>query len=379
MKLGWVLVVGVLVAYLGIARPEVEALQLEVHLAMDAEGFVRIRCTATPVGPAGYSERLTELRGSLAPETGPWRIVASFSELLNLAPGEERTFVDWRLRLPEGAYTLTWGNPCEGEDVASFAVTVDERGRTVLTAPGRFLESVTPFTVPLADGQWLGDPAARRAAAWARASLAEDLGVCPERIGVVDAFSRLFADASLGVRELGRVYAQVLTSGHVVRLAWEGRGIEYRVAGDNLVRVPDAPIGPVPDEVWVVQVFAYHPRVDLLLHGELACSPAAVLPLPRWVPAGALLPEATFALLVEGGLSPWETEAGYTSEFPLPGVLLAGVRLDGDVLTVILFDPSLRTSGGACRVGILRAQIEKTALQFGAREVRVLPPEALQP
>lgn len=79
-------------------------------------------------------------------------------------------------------------------------------------------------------------------------------------------------------------------------------------------------------------------------------------------------------------LTPWELATGYASEFPLAGVTLKGLHLDDRVLTVVLIDPNHRTSGGACRTGILRAQIENTALQLPqVREVRILPSEALQP
>ena len=113
------------------------------------------------------------------------------------------------------------------------------------------------------------------------------------------------------MRAPGIAYAQVITPGYVVRLANEGREFECRVAGERLVRVPDLPAGRVPDEVWAIQVFAYHPAVDLLLHGYLACSADAVLPLARWVPLDASPLVAALTLLLGEGLAPWEGEVGY--------------------------------------------------------------------
>ncbi len=382
MKRGaWGMVAGMVAGWAALAGPAVEALRPEIALSMEADGFVRVRCGVTPVGPAGYVERLAELGGSLVPQGGSWRIVASFSEVLTLDPGAERTFLDWRIWLPTGSYTLTWGDPCEGQAVASFSVAQDEGGRNVLLAPRGFLDSLHPVAVPVADEPaWLGDPEARRAAAWAQASLAEDLAVCARRIKIVEVLARDFADTSLGVREPGMMYAQMITSGYVVCLRLVDREFEYRVAGDLLVRVPDVPSGQVPDDVWVVRVYAYHAGVDSLLHGHTACSPDAVLPLARWVPFDAPPLEASVRLLLDPPLAPWETEVGYSSEFPLPGVRLEAVYAEDGVLTLVLADPEHRTSGGACRTAILRAQIEKTALQFPeVEEVRILPPEVLQP
>lgn len=52
-------VAGVLVSCAAIAGPTVEALQPEIVLRMEADGFVRILCRVAPVGPAGYRERPT--------------------------------------------------------------------------------------------------------------------------------------------------------------------------------------------------------------------------------------------------------------------------------------------------------------------------------
>ncbi len=374
-------VAGALAGWTALAGPLVEALRPEVALTMDATGVVHVRCGVTPVGPAGYSGRRVELNLSFAPEGGAWRIVAACTDVPLLRAGETKACVNWRIRLPVGQYTLTWGDPCEGTAVVSFSVAHDKAGKNVLVAPQRFLTPLTPYTVPVAGAPtWQDDPEARRAAAWAQASLAEDLAVCARTIETVEVRARLFPDASLGVRKPGMTYAQVITPGYVVRLKAKDREFEYRVAGETLVRVPDLPSGRAPDEIWSLHIYAYHPTVDTLLHSYVACSPDAVLPLARWAPRSLPPWEAALRLLIEGGIAPGEEALGYSSEFPVSGVTLASVRLENGVLTVVLADPEHRTSGGACRTGILRAQIEKTVLQFPeVREVRILPPEALQP
>lgn len=99
--------VGFVVGCTAIAGSAVEALQPEIVLRMEGDGLVRILCWVAPVGPAGYRERRTHLDWSLVAQVGSWRVVASFSESLALAPGTDRTFVDWRIHLPVGFYTLS--------------------------------------------------------------------------------------------------------------------------------------------------------------------------------------------------------------------------------------------------------------------------------
>ncbi|MGC9529910.1 MAG: hypothetical protein ACP5G2_04740 [Candidatus Bipolaricaulaceae bacterium] len=235
---------------------------------------------------------------------------------------------------------------------------------------------------------WLGWPAgaavtgadAERAGALARAALADELGVAAAEVEVLEVIGRRFPDVSLGLREPGCSYAQVVTRGHVVRLAAGGREFEYRIADGRVMRVPEVPPGPAPEEMWVVQVFAYRPDVDVALHGHVACDRDAVLPLARWAPLTGPPLLAALDFLIHDGLAPWEEQAGYMSEFPLPGVALATASLAQGVLTLTIVDPENWTTGGACRIGIMRAQIEKTARQFPeVEEVHILPPTVLQP
>jgi len=53
-----------------------------------------------------------------------------------------------------------------------------------------------------------------------------------------------FPDASLGVPEPGKMYAQVITPGYVIRLAVEGAVTKYHGTGDRVVLVPDEGITP---------------------------------------------------------------------------------------------------------------------------------------
>jgi spore germination protein GerM len=68
------------------------------------------------------------------------------------------------------------------------------------------------------------------------------------------------------------------------------------------------------------------------------------------------------------------------TEFPLTGVTLTSASLSNGILTLTFNDPQNRTSGGSCRVSVLRAQIEATAKQFGGvNSVRFMPANLFQP
>lgn len=84
--------------------------------------------------------------------------------------------------------------------------------------------------------------------------------------------------------------------------------------------------------------------------------------------------------LLKGGLTSDEKTAGFTTEFPNAGFKLVSAVQVGGQLTLTFQDSNFFTSGGSCRVGILRAEIEKTAMQFeGITSVKILPEELFQP
>ncbi len=75
-------------------------------------------------------------------------------------------------------------------------------------------------------------------AAPAVADLAARLGVEPGEIAVESVQAETWPDASLGLPEPGMMYAQVVTSGHVVTLSCAGRTYVYHVAGDVAMLAP---------------------------------------------------------------------------------------------------------------------------------------------
>ncbi len=111
-----------------------------------------------------------------------------------------------------------------------------------------------------------------------------------------------------------------------------------------------------------------------------ACSPDAVLPVEREIPATQTPIQDTIKLLIKGQPTEREKASGFYTEFPLPGLELLGANLKDGVLTLQFADPSNRTGGGSCRVRLLWAQIQKTATQFPeVKAVRFEPEELFQP
>jgi len=134
----------------------------------------------------------------------------------------------------------------------------------------------------------------------------------------------------------------------------------------------------VEDQV-IVDLYVYNAEADIALHGHVACSPDAVLPVRRQLPATATLIRDTLELLFRGELTQAEQDEGFSTEFPLPGVRLMEARLSAGTLELDISDPEHRTTGGACRTTIMWAQIEQTALQFSEVEHVRTSGELFQP
>lgn len=166
------------------------------------------------------------------------------------------------------------------------------------------------------------------------------------------------------------------------------------VMGDTLRRAADAPVEAssitytqeqgtrhtTPEDRRLVLIYVHHPLVDTALHGHMACSPDAVLPLPRWVPSADTPLRDTLELLIRGALTDDERAVGFSTGFPLPGLVIESLTLVDRTLTIAFSDPQYSTTGGTCRVTLLWAQIEKTALQFtGIDHVVHDPADLFQP
>lgn len=78
----------------------------------------------------------------------------------------------------------------------------------------------------------------------ARADLAQRLGISRDEITVQSVEPAEFPDASLGVPEPGKVYAQVVTPGYIIDLAAAGQTYRYHASDERVVAVPEVQDSP---------------------------------------------------------------------------------------------------------------------------------------
>lgn len=148
---------------------------------------------------------------------------------------------------------------------------------------------------------------------------------------------------------------------------------------DDEWRVPVV-FGTPVDSGREVSLFYYNPELDKDASGNILCSTQGLVEVKRVLPTSLTPAQDLIRLLIRGELTPAERARGIETEFPLSGFSLVGANTSGRVLTLAFDDRENRTSGGSCRVSILWAQIEKTAMQFEAfHEVRFSPEDLFQP
>src|SRR4030042_257887 len=129
-----------------------------------------------------------------------------------------------------------------------------------------------------------------------------------------------------------------------------------------------------------VQFYYYNPELDRDVSGNILCSRQGLVAVERRIPVTVTPIQDTIRLLIQGGLTREEKEIGISTEYPLDGFSLESASLNDGVLTLTFNDSNSRTSGGACRAGILWFQMEATALQFPeVKSVQFSPEYLFQP
>lgn len=129
-----------------------------------------------------------------------------------------------------------------------------------------------------------------------------------------------------------------------------------------------------------VKLYYYDENKDKNAGGLVLCSSQGLVPVERSVKKSDAIIQDTIKLLIQGKLTDGELKAGIDTEYPLYGLALDKVVLERGTLTLFFNDPNGETSGGSCRVSILRAQIEATAKQFeGVKYVDYWPYNIFQP
>lgn len=130
----------------------------------------------------------------------------------------------------------------------------------------------------------------------------------------------------------------------------------------------------VPQEDFIqIKLYYYNKLKD----PNRTFNPKYVLPVKRAVPRTKSPVQDAIRLLIRGDLSWQERSEGFSTEFPHPEFKLLSAKLKNGVLTLQFTDLPGFTTGGAARVGLLAAQIVKTAKQFPQVKKVVFEPEYL--
>ncbi len=147
---------------------------------------------------------------------------------------------------------------------------------------------------------------------------------------------------------------------------------------DNSLEVPVRFTVGAP--LRTVTLYHYDQSRDRDEVGNVMCTQAGLVPVERAIPFTNTPLEDTIHLLLKGTRTMEELRAGMVSHFPLEGLILTGISSRDGVYTLAFNDPLYKTSGGACFVSILRAQVEMTARQFpGVQSVTFTPSHLFQP
>ncbi len=116
-----------------------------------------------------------------------------------------------------------------------------------------------------------------------------------------------------------------------------------------------------------------------LNNGEIACDTRAVVSVSRKTNRTPSLKEI-IEDLIQGNLTADERIAGLQTEFPNTDFKVLGATINNSKAHLVFTEVPGFTTGGSCRIGLLRAQIEKTALDYpGVDTVEILPVGVLEP
>ena len=198
-------------------------------------------------------------------------------------------------------------------------------------------------------------------------------------------YSFVSSNAGYGDRT-GETLVELATP-HTIVVAVENDEVTKAITDekfDEMAGVLLEPEEPEP-ETETISLFYYNKEEDTDEEGNVMCSDDAVLPVDRTIPVSEITSTArrvaeVIELLLKGEITEEEAGLGFETEFPEPDFVLDSAELTDGVLTLTFPEVAGFTTGGSCRVGLLRAQIEKTALQFDEVEgVEIMPESIFQP
>ncbi len=210
-----------------------------------------------------------ELRDASGEQVGRIQVAT----LWELAPGNAGWPAAYAGKLPAGAYTLTWGAPDYGSVTVDFTI-VDLDGWLYL---GREAIQSTTGTSPQDERE---HGSLQALVDLARVNLAQRLGIDPEAIVVQSIEEVKFPEASLGVPEPDRLYAQVLTPGYSLKLVVEGQTYEYRFSDERLVFAPQE--GAAPEGRITIEEVQVTSSEQIVVHGQSTLPDGTCLGSELW-------------------------------------------------------------------------------------------------
>jgi hypothetical protein len=232
-------------------------LEFEIAMQVNSDGEFHVSLGVRNAGPRTFEGDNT-FNGQMEVRHVPTDELRASAEVIpmqSIAPGETVWPMDWHAQLEPGRYEITWRAQEYGATTKAFTV-VEEDGRLYLGGDGLLVvepgDSPTPSKAVV--------PSEKQDALVGRAvsDLREHLGVQAAEVTVVSVEPTEFPDASLGVPEPGKSYAQMITPGFVIRLEANGEVYGYHAADERVVAVPpedeEAPTGEPPEAYQTVNV-----------------------------------------------------------------------------------------------------------------------------
>lgn len=166
----------------------------------------------------------------------PPKVMATLEQgPFNLAPGlafSDTITTELPTNLDEGAYALSFVvRRDDGPTVDLVPISVGDAEEGTTPRGQRAMDAALEACPPVTGARWEPD----NLVTLAKEDLAEHAGVDVEEIVVKDVKEAEFPDASLGVPEPGKTYAQVVTPGFVIQLQAGAETYRYHAAGDRAV------------------------------------------------------------------------------------------------------------------------------------------------
>jgi len=218
----------------------------------------------------------------------------------SLEPGvgfSDEITVQFPKSLDAGAYGLALAVRRPGDPLVDLvSVQIGETEEVRRPATQRDMEVALEACAPVEEeGQ-----GAEHLVEMAKADLARRLGVSPDEIQVQSVEATRFPDASLGVPEPGKSYAQVVTPGYVINLIAAGETYRYHAGDGRVVAAPDEAAKPPEGRITIKQVEASKEQV--LIRGVGTLPDGACVSTELWADGAPLSwwPNETCATAQEG-------------------------------------------------------------------------------